>query len=142
MKEKTQLADVSLSDRYRGYTACRNRQDWAGLERFVADDVRHNGRRLGPSGYRAMLVKDFQEIPDLQFRIDLLVCEDTRAAARLLFDCAPKGDSLGLKIDGRTVSFAENVFYEFREAKIASVWSIVDKAAIEAQLERGSNSGS
>jgi len=26
------------------------------------------------------------------------------------------------------------VFYEFRERKIAQVWSVIDKAAIEAQL--------
>jgi predicted ester cyclase len=32
------------------------------------------------------------------------------------------------------VSFAENVFYKFKLSKIASVWSVIDKAAIEAQL--------
>jgi predicted ester cyclase len=32
------------------------------------------------------------------------------------------------------VSFVENVFYEFRNGKIAQVWSVIDKAAIEAQL--------
>ena len=31
-------------------------------------------------------------------------------------------------------SFAENVFYEVRNGKIAQVWSVIDKAAIEAQL--------
>jgi predicted ester cyclase len=30
--------------------------------------------------------------------------------------------------------FCENVFYEFREGKIDNVWSVIDKAAIEAQL--------
>ena len=48
----------------------------------------------------------------------------------------PKGKFLGLSVDGRSVSFAENVFYEFKRSKIASVWSIIDKAAIEAQLAR------
>jgi predicted ester cyclase len=32
------------------------------------------------------------------------------------------------------VSFAENVFYEFGLSKITAVWSVIDKAAIEAQL--------
>ena len=41
---------------------------------------------------------------------------------------------LGLSVNGRMLSFAENVFYEFRLSKIASVWSVIDKAAIEAQL--------
>ena len=44
------------------------------------------------------------------------------------------GMFLGLPVDGRRLSFAENVFYEYREGKIATVWSIIDKAQIEAQL--------
>jgi predicted ester cyclase len=39
-----------------------------------------------------------------------------------------------LRVAGRRVSFSENVFYEYKLGKIASVWSIIDKAAIEAQL--------
>ncbi|NDW03050.1 ester cyclase [Jiella pacifica] len=134
VKGKFALAEVALSEHYRSYIACLNRQDWAGLGHFVDDDVRHNGRRLGLSGYREMLVKDFEDIPNLRFQIDLLVCEGARVAARLLFDCEPKGEFLGLKVAGRHVSFAENVFYEFNAMKITSVWSIIDKAAIEAQL--------
>ena len=34
----------------------------------------------------------------------------------------------------RRIRFTENVFYEFRDDKIAAVWSIIDKAAIEDQL--------
>ena len=130
-----QASRFHLPDVYLAYISCLNRQDWPRLGRFVDDAVEHNGRPLGLSGYREMLIKDFHEIPDLRFEVDLLICDDSRAAARLLFNCAPKGDFLGLRIDGRTVSFAENVFYEFRNGKIARVWSIIDKAAIEAQLE-------
>ena len=55
-------------------------------------------------------------------------------AARLAFKCSPKEKFLGLIVNGRRVSFAENVFCEFKLSKIASVWSVIDKAAIEAQL--------
>jgi predicted ester cyclase len=41
---------------------------------------------------------------------------------------------LGLQVGGKTVSFSENVFYEFRDGKIREVWSVIDKAAIESQL--------
>lgn len=34
----------------------------------------------------------------------------------------------------RTVHFTENVFYRFDGRRIARVWSVIDKAAIEAQL--------
>lgn len=123
-----------LAGIYRDYIACLNRQDWAGLGNFVADDARHNGRRFGLSGYREMLERDFRDIPDLRFKIGRLVCQPPGVAARLLFDCTPKGAFLGLAVNGRRVSFAENVFYEFREGKIVEVWSVIDKAAIEAQL--------
>lgn len=125
---------TDLSEIYRSYIACLNRQDWPQLDQFVDDDVSHNGRPIGLSGYREMLEKDFREIPDLRFNIALLISDASHVASRLRFDCSPKGRFLGLDVDGRRVSFAENVFYEFRDSKIVEVWSVIDKAAIEAQL--------
>lgn len=123
-----------LAGTYHAYIACLNRQDWPALGRFVHDDVTHNARPLGLSGYRAMLEQDFREIPDLHFDVELLVSDPPIIAARLKFDCAPVGTFLGLAVNGKRVSFCENVFYEFRDGKIRQVWSVVDKAAIEAQL--------
>lgn len=128
------MENADLAKLYRDYIACLNAQDWSSLGRFVAEDAHHNGRPFGLSGYRAMLEKDFSEIPDLQFHIDLLLCDTPRIASRLQFDCTPKAMFLGLPVNGRRVSFTENVFYEFRDDKIWQVWSVVDKAAIEAQL--------
>jgi predicted ester cyclase len=125
-----------LSDVYRDYIACLNAQDWTNLGRFVHDDVSHNGRQIGLSGYREMLENDFQQIPDLSFSIQLLISDPPYVSSRLLFDCTPKEEFLGLRIDGKRVSFAENVIYEFREDKIMQVWSVIDKPAIEAQLRR------
>jgi predicted ester cyclase len=128
------MSASDLSDVYRGYIDCLNQQDWATLGRFVDDDVTYNGDRIGLSGYRAMLERDFREIPDLRFDIALLVAEPPVIASRLQFECSPKGMFLGLAVDGKKVAFAENVFYAFRGGKIAQVWSVIDKAAIEAQL--------
>jgi len=128
------MDESGLSDVYHGYIACLNRQDWPGLGRFVDEDVHYNGERIGLSGYRGMLERDFQDIPDLQFNIQLLVCDESSVASRLAFDCSPKGKFLGLDVNGKRVRFAENVFYEFRGQKIARVWSVIDKAAVEAQL--------
>ncbi len=128
---------VDLSDIYRDYIACLNQQDWLRLGLFVHDDVRRNGQKFGLANYRAMLERDFDEIPDLSFDIRLLVAEPPYLASRLAFDCTPKGTFLGLPVNGRRVSFAENVFYAFLDGRIAEVWSIIDRAAIEAQLEGG-----
>ncbi|KXF78435.1 ester cyclase [Paramesorhizobium deserti] len=128
------MTRTDLSEVYRAYIACLNGQDWTRLGQFVDNEVSHNGRRFGLSGYRAMLEKDFEAIPDLHFNVQLLVSDPPYIASRLEFDCTPKGTFLGLPVNGKKVSFCENVFYEFRGEKIAQVWSVIDKAAIEAQL--------
>ena len=128
------MAPTELANIYRDYIACLNRQDWRALGQFVHDDAVHNARPLGLAGYRVMLEQDFRDIPDLRFNIDLLISEPPRIASRLKFDCTPIGTFLGLSVNGRRVSFCENVIYEFDDGKIRQVWSIVDKAAIEAQL--------
>ncbi|MGF6574037.1 Predicted ester cyclase [Paraburkholderia fungorum] len=125
---------TSLSEIYRGYIACLNAQNWQLLAQFVSDEAIHNGRKIGLSGYRAMLEKDFRDIPDLHFDIQQIVCEPPYIASRLRFDCTPVGTFMGLLIGGKRIVFAENVFYEFEREKIRQVWSIIDKAAIEAQL--------
>ena len=89
------MIETALADLYRAYIACLNRQDWPNLHRFVADDARHNGRPFGLTGYCAMLERDFEEIPDLQFNIELLICDPPHVASRLRFDCRPKGLFLG-----------------------------------------------
>ena len=130
------MAGTNLSDLYRDYIDCLNKQDWPKLGQFVDDDVHYNGQRIGLSGYREMLERDFREIPDLHFDIQLMISDPPYIATRLGFDCKPKGEFLGLPVNGKRVSFAENVFYEFRGERIAQVWSVIDKAAIEAQLQR------
>ena len=72
-----------LADTYRSYIACLNRQDWAALGQYVHDEVTHNARPLGLSGYRAMLEQDFRDIPDLRFDIELLMSDPPGIAARL-----------------------------------------------------------
>ncbi len=119
---------------YRAYIDCLNAQDWDRLGDFVAEGAIHNGRPFGLAGYRSMLENDFAQIPDLRFTIELLVASPTHVASRLAFDCSPKGEFLGLPVNGRRVRFAENVIYEFSGNKIVKVWSIIDTEAIRAQL--------
>jgi predicted ester cyclase len=128
------MSEWSLSTIFRNYLDCLNKRDWTSLGKFVDDNVSHNGRLIGLLGYCEMLEKDVRKIPDLRFDIELLVIEPPVVACRLRFDCTPKLTFLGLNIGGKRVVFTENVFYEFRGGKIAKVWSVIDKSAIEAQL--------
>lgn len=128
------MTNSDLRDLYRSYIACLNQQDWAVLGQFVDDEVHYNDTRVGLSGYREMLEQDYRQIPDWQFNIQLLIAEPDYIAARLNFACTPIGDFMGLSVNGRTVRFSENVFYRFQRGKIVQVWSVIDKAGIEAQL--------
>ncbi|WP_332303248.1 ester cyclase [Rhizobium sp. GR12] len=125
---------ATLKDIYLDYLDCLNRQAFDELATFVDDNIEHNGRPFGLSGYRDMLARDFAAIPDLRFDAQILVSDWTRIAARLLFDCSPKSTFMGLPVNGRRVQFYEHVFYEFKQTKIRTVWSVIDKAGIERQL--------
>ncbi|TCO68751.1 putative ester cyclase [Rhodovulum euryhalinum] len=131
------MTPQDLSDIYNGYIDCLNTQDWGRLGEFVHDDVEHNENRIGLPGYRDMLEGDFRAIPDLRFNIGLIVSQPPCIAARLHFDCTPIGSLFDLPVDGKRVRFDENVFYRFTGGKIRQVWSIIDKAAITAQIRDG-----
>jgi len=119
---------------YREYISCLNKQNWQELGRYVHSDVQRNGDRLGLKGYEAMLRKSYEDIPDLEYKIGVLVAEPPILATRLLFDCAPHGELFGMPVNGKKVSFSENVFYVFRDEKIEKVLSVIDVGAIAAQL--------
>jgi predicted ester cyclase len=55
------MIKTDLSDIYRDYIACLNKQDWPKLEQFIHDKVYYNGQQIGILGYREMLEKDFHE---------------------------------------------------------------------------------
>ena len=128
------MPEADLADLYRGYIACLNARDWESLSGFVHADVDYNGTRIGLDGYRGMLERDVAAIPDLHFDIRILTCQPPMVASRLHFDCTPTGALFDLPVNGRRVAFDENVFYEFEANCIRRVWSIIDKAAIAAQL--------
>lgn len=128
------MPETRLADLYRAYIGCLNSQDWEKLGTYVGQDVRYNGEMVGLDGYRQAREAEFRAIPDLYFDVQILIADDTTVASRLNFNISPQGTFLGLPVNGRRISFSENVFYEFADGKIGNVWSIVDKAAIEAQL--------
>jgi predicted ester cyclase len=124
----------SLTDVYRRYLDCLNHRRWEDLADFVCDDVTYNGEPLGGGGYRTMLERDTHAVPDLRFTPDLLVADGDTVACRLLFRCTPERLFFEFTPTGARITFAEHVFYRFRDARIAEVWSLIDTRAIAAQL--------
>ncbi|MRG55315.1 ester cyclase [Phyllobacterium sp. SYP-B3895] len=127
---------TALADLYQGYIDCLNSQDWDNLGKYVGTEVSYNGERVGFVAYRQAREREFREIPDLHFKVSILVSDRKTVASRLEFDISPSGEFLGLPVNGKRVKFCENVFYEYEGGKIARVWSVLDKAAVEAQLSR------
>lgn len=136
MASSPRLSDPSREAgvRYRRYIACLNERAWDELATHVDEGVVYNGDRVGLAGYRDLLQRDVSEIPDLRFSVGLLVVQAPFVAARLEFDCSPRGRFLGLTVNGRRVTFAENVFYQYSGSRIIQVWSVIDKGAVERQL--------
>ena len=110
------MNEPSFSAVYRDYIACLNRQDWVELGRFVRDDVRHNGRSFGLTGYRVMLEGDFDAI-------SIFISRSRSSSPKRLmwravrFDRTPKAMLFGLPVNGKRISFCENVIYEFLSEK-------------------------
>ena len=127
---------------YRKYIKCLNERDWETLGLLLHEDVTRNGSTLGIKGYTEMVEEDYEEIPDLHFEVDMLVVQPPTVACRLRFDVTPKGTFLGLAVNGRRVTFCENVFYIFEDEKIRDVMSVIDKIAIEFQLLRSMEASS
>src|SRR5689334_18026675 len=106
---KKNLTMNILHNIYLDYVKCLNRQAWGELMNFVSDRVCYNDQEIGLAGYRTMLEQNFRDIPDLCFKVELLVVNPPFVACRLSFDCHPVGEFLGLAVNGRRIQFAENV---------------------------------
>jgi len=123
-----------VTEVYRAYLACLNERRFDDLGAFVHETITYNGAEMTLEEYRALLTGDVTTIPDLVFTVDQLVVQGDRVAARLWFDCHPRGEFRGLVADGRRVAFAEHVFYRFADGRIADVRSLIDVEAVREQL--------
>lgn len=128
------MTDAELEAHYRRYIGYLNSRRTDELGEFVQDELTYNGEPRTRRDYQTLIAGDVAAIPDLYFDVRLLVVNADRVAARIVFNCTPKRTFRGLEPTDKKVSFAEHVFYRFQDGKIAEVWSLLDQAAIEAQL--------
>ncbi len=131
------MPDADLETRYRAYLDALNERRLDDLVHYVQDELTYNGEAMTRRRYQDMLAGDFDAIPDLFFDAHTIVASGDQVACRLDFDCTPRHYFLGFTPNGERLRFAEHVFYEFREGRIAAVSSLIDRPAIEAQLRAG-----
>jgi predicted ester cyclase len=85
---------TDISDIYRGYIACLNKQEWPRLEQFVYHEVYYNAQQIGLTGHRKMLEKDFYKA--YMFEYQAPDCYGLRCAFRCI----------KLLVDGRICGLA------------------------------------
>jgi predicted ester cyclase len=125
---------TSVELTYRRYLRALNERRFGDLEEFVHDELTYNGGGLTRDVYVAQRREEARQIPDLHYAVDMLLVGGDHVACRIVFDCTPQGEFLGIDVDGRRVSFVEHVFYRFRDGRIEDVWSVIDTDAIREQL--------
>jgi predicted ester cyclase len=125
---------TDLADRYRAYLAVLNERRLDDLVEFVRDSLTYNGSPMTRRSYQDLIAADIAAVPDLFYDADIIVAADDRVACRILFDCTPERKFLGFTPNGARLRFAEHVFYTFTDGRISAVTSLIDRAAIAAQL--------
>jgi predicted ester cyclase len=128
------MTNVDLETRYRAYLDTLNERRLDDLVHYVQDELSYNGETMTRRQYQDLIAADIAAIPDLFFDAHIIVASGGQVACRLVFDCTPQHEFLGFSPNGERLSFAEHVFYRFREGRIAAVSSLIDRSAIEAQL--------
>ena len=128
------MKNADLESRYRAYLDALNERRLDDLVHFVQDELSYNGKTMTRRQYQDLITADITAIPDLFYDAHLIVASGDRVACRLVFDCTPQHEFLGFSPNGERLGFAEHVFYHFRDGRIAAVWSLIDRPAIEAQL--------
>ena len=131
------MANADLETRYRAYLNALNERRLDDLVHYVQDELSYNGETMTRCQYQEMIAADIIAIPDLIFDAQIIVASGDQVACRLVFDCTPQHEFLGFSPNGERLCFAEHVFYHLRDGRIAAVWSLIDRPAIEAQLRSG-----
>jgi predicted ester cyclase len=121
---------------YHAYLTVLNERRFDDLVQFVHDELTYNGEPMTRHQYADLIAADVAAVPDLAFTAEIVVADEEQVACRLWFDCTPQHQFLGFAPDGNRISFAEHVFYRFRDDRITSVWSLIDRPAVREQLHR------
>ena len=128
------MRSADLETRYRLYLDALNERRLDDLVHYVQDELSYNGETMTRRQYQDLIAADITAIPDLIFDAQIVIASADYVACRLVFDCTPEHEFLGFSPNGERLCFAEHVFYHFHDGRIAAVWSLIDRPAIEAQL--------
>jgi steroid delta-isomerase-like uncharacterized protein len=99
------------------------------------DYVRHTPQGgIGREQFKQRIALMRAAFPDLHSRVDEVVEDGDRRAARFTVTGTHSGDFLGLAPTGRTISVTSAVFVHLRDGLLFEEWEFSDAGAILAQL--------
>lgn len=96
--------------------------------------IRGQAFRQAPEALTQIVSRWHTAFGDLVFQVEDVVVEGDRAAARLVYTGAHRGEWKGIPPTGRTVEVHEMMFFRFEGDKIAEVWEVTDEHALRQQL--------
>jgi steroid delta-isomerase-like uncharacterized protein len=122
----------------RYYEALWNRWDFALADELIAEPVVFRGS-LGISVQGRERFKEYMRtvrraFPDFHNRIEELIAENDRVAARLTYTGTHQGAVLGISPTGRRVSYAGMALFRVVENRIAEGWVLGDVHGLVQQL--------
>lgn len=129
-QEGQALSAGRLEEIYRKYVDCVNtRTIWDAWGDYVHPEVIFNGKTLSLDEYRQYLDSLVMAVPNLAAVVHTTVADERtqRLAAQLEFSGLLAKPIAGLDAVGTHVRFAESCTYQFRDGKIARLWSIARK---------------
>lgn len=121
---------------YNQYIACLNARASNELGASVAADVVHNERPLGADGYRAMLEENVQDIPDLYFNADIVWRTPVMWPHGFVSTARRYNSIFAFQSTNGAAICTNTFFYTLRARRIAGVFSVIDKIAVEARVTR------
>lgn len=131
------MGTVDLREAYLGYLAAANARELHRMAEFAHDIIVFNGETVSRDDYVAAMQEALDAVRDYAWRLDDLVVEGDRVAARLTVTGTPVLHWRGLQPTGRGVTFTEYAFYHFRDGRFEHMWYLLDVRAIEKQLAGG-----
>jgi steroid delta-isomerase-like uncharacterized protein len=122
----------------RYYEALWNRWDFALADELIAEQIAFRGSLgqtvKGREGFKAYMREVCRAFPDFHNRVEELVAEGDRVAARLTYTGTHAGALLGIAPSGRRVSYAGVALFRIASAQIAEGWVLGDLYGLIGQL--------
>lgn len=91
----------------------------------------------GPEGVKVIATMFRNAFPDYWMRIDHMVAEDDRVAARFTQGGTHQGELFGIPATGKTVEFTEMGILRIADGKVVESWYDVDMLGLMGQLGVG-----